>query len=300
MFKNKMETYNQTMLHSQSSDLSVPFLLPHFSLRGRLVRLQDVSSTIIGQHDYPYAVAKILAELLAAGATLAGLLKYEGIFTLQTKSDGPIKLAVLDITNKGHMRGYAQLKSNEIRKDISFAELFGRGYLAFTVDQVLKGDRYQGIVTLNHESLASSIEHYFDQSEQLESRICIFSGKTDEGVWKSGALLLQEMPSQKVNEEAWSHAEALLNTLSSQEFLDFSIPYTTLLTNLFHESDVTIFDPLPLKAQCRCSKERIQIFLDTLASEEIESILENGQLKMNCEFCNHQYTFARKDLMTVH
>ncbi|MBS0271127.1 MAG: Hsp33 family molecular chaperone HslO [Proteobacteria bacterium] len=288
------------MPYSQATDLSVPFLLPHLSLRGRLVRLQNVSTTIIGQHDYPYAVAKILAELLATGATLAGLLKYEGIFTLQTKSDGPIKLAVLDVTNQGHMRGYTQLKSNEIKQNISFAELFGQGYLAFTVDQVTKGDRYQGIVTLNHESLASSIEHYFDQSEQLESRICIFSERTHEDIWKSGVLLLQEMPSKRVDEEAWSHAEALLNTLSSQEFLDFSIPYKTLLTNLFHEAGVTIFEPLHLKAQCRCSKERIRVFLDTLSPTEIESLLENGQLKMTCEFCNHHYTFDRKDLMTVH
>lgn len=284
----------------QAADLSVPFLLPHFSLRGRLVRLQDVSTTILEQHDYPYAVGKILAELLATSAVLAGLLKYEGIFTLQIKTEGPIGLVVLDVTHEGHMRGYAQFTPHKLKEHVSFSELLGQGYLSFTVDQVKKGDRYQGIVRLNHTSLAHVIEHYFEQSEQLESRIYIFSEKTDTGVWKSGALLLQQMPTQTVDEESWNHVEALLNTLTSQEFLDFSIPYKTLLTNLFHEGGISFFDSTPLQAQCRCSKERIRAFLNTLSLEEVESLLENKQLKMTCEFCNYHYTFDRKDLMTVH
>lgn len=263
------------------------------------MRLQDVSTTIVGQHDYPAPVAKILAEFLAAGATLAGLLKYEGVFTLQTKTSGPLSLAVIDMTHQGNLRGYAQFKATQIHPKDTFQKLFEKGYLAFIVDQSLKAERYQGIVSLNHETLSLALEHYFEQSEQLQTRICIFS-KEEKGVWKSGALLLQELPTQRPDEDAWAYADAILKTLSSEEFLDFTIPYETLLTRLFHEGGLTLYDPVPLKAKCRCSAERIKIFLDTLPPEEIEDLLENGQLKITCEFCNHHYKFDRKDLMTVH
>ena len=150
-----------TALHE--NDISVPFVLSSCSLRGRLVRLQDVSTTIVGQHDYPGPVAKILAEFLAAGATLAGLLKYEGVFTLQTKTSGPLSLAVIDMTHQGNLRGYAQFKADKITSKDSFKQLFDQGYLAFTVDQGIKDKRYQGIVTLNHETLPLALEHYFEQ-----------------------------------------------------------------------------------------------------------------------------------------
>lgn len=288
------------MLPHQNTDISTPFMLSHFPLRGRLVRLQEVTTTILSQHAYPFPVAKVLADLLAAGATLASLLKYEGVFTIQTKTSGPIGLAVIDVTHKGDMRGYAQFKVQEIKPEDTFKELLGSGYLAFTVDQGVVTDRYQGIVSLGHETLSHALAHYFDQSEQLETRLFIASEKTEEGIWKSAALLLQQMPSQRVSEETWNHVGALLNTLSPREFLDFSIPYPTFLHRLFHEGGLTVFDPMILNAQCRCSEERIKVFLASLPSDEIEDLLEKGRLKMTCEFCNHHYEFDRKDLMTVH
>lgn len=288
------------MRNDDNIDLSIPFLLPQFSLRGRLVRLQTINNEILSQHNYPDPVAKVLAEFLATGATLASLLKYEGVFTLQTKTSGPLNLVVVDVTHEGKIRGYAQFNSHEIMKNDTFQELMGKGHLAFTVDQGLETERYQGIVTLNHETLPHALEHYFNQSEQLETKVLIASEKTEEGIWKSALLLLQQMPSKKVDEETWNYIESLFTTLLPQEFLDFSIPYEKLLYRLFHEGGIITFDPLLLQAKCRCSKERIKAFLTTLSLDEIEDLLEKGHLKMTCEFCNHHYEFDRKDLMTVH
>ena len=285
---------------TENIDLSIPFLLPQFSLRGRLVRLHELNNEILNQHVYPDPVAKVLAELLAVGAALSNLLKYKGVFTLQTKTSGPVNLVVIDVTHQGNIRGYAQYKPQEILQTGNFKDLIGKGYLAFTVDQGLKIERYQGIVALEHETISQALEHYFNQSEQLETKIFIASEKTESGTWKSSLLLLQQMPSKKVDEETWTYMDSLLATLSSKEFLDFSTPYETLLYRLFHEGDVTVFDPLFLKAKCRCSEERIKTFLKTLSPDEIESLLEKGHLKMTCEFCNHLYTFDRKDFMTVH
>lgn len=288
------------MEHLEQSDLSIPFILPQLSLRGILVRLSLVSTRILNQHTYPNVVAHLLSDLLAAGTALSGLLKYEGIFTLQTKTSGPIGFAVVDVTHEGHMRGYVQVKQDELKDNATFQDLVGRGYLTFTVDQGLKVDRYQGIVSLNHDTLTESLEHYFHQSEQTETRIFIASEKTQDGNWKCGALILQQLPTKVINRDTWSHIEALLNTLSPMEFLNFDIHYETLLDRLFHEVGVQVFESSPLKAQCRCSEERIRTFLSSLSSDEIEDLLEKGQLKMTCEFCNHEYIFDRKDLMTVH
>lgn len=288
------------MANDGNIDLSIPFLLPQFSLRGRLVRLQNLNNEILGKHNYPDPVAKILAEFLATGAALAGLLKYEGVFTLQTKTSGPLKLVVVDVTHEGKIRGYVQFNPQEIMANGTFKELLGKGHLAFTVDQGLHAERYQGIVPLIHDTLSQALEYYFHQSEQLETKVLIASEKTEEGIWKSAILLLQQMPSKKVDEEIWNYIDSIFTTLLPQEFLDFSIPYEKLLYRLFHEGGVTTFDSLLLQAKCRCSRERIKVFLSSLTSVEIESLLEKGHLKMTCEFCNHQYEFDRKDLMTIH
>lgn len=286
--------------NNENIDISIPFLLPLFSLRGRLVRLQALNDEILNQHAYPDPIAKVLTELLASATTLSSLLKYKGVFTLQTKTSGPLNMVVIDITHDGNIRGYAQFKAQEIMKSESFKEILGKGYLAFTVDQGLKVDRYQGIVSLNHETLTHALEHYFTQSEQLETKIFIASEKTTEGSWKSAALLLQQMPSKKVTEDTWNYIESVFATLSPKEFLDFSTSSEKLLYRLFHEGGLSIFDSLSLRAKCRCSKERIKAFLSTIPLDEIEQLLEKGHLKMTCEFCNHLYEFDRKDLMTVH
>lgn len=287
-------------MQNPQADISVPFILPLFSARGRLLRLEDVSTNIIEQHNYPFPIAKTLADILSTSAALAGLLKYEGIFSLQTKSQGPIQLLVVDMTHTGNMRGYAQYQKDQIHKGDTFSKLFGEGYLVFTVDQGKKVEQYQGIVELHRESLASAIEHYFEQSEQLKTKIFIASHKSENQKWRSSALLLQQLPTEEVNEESWNHMEALLGTISNQELLDFSMPYETLLYQLFHEGGIVTYESSPIQAKCRCSREKVETFLHGLSQEELEGLFENGQLQITCEFCNHTYTFSRKDLTTLH
>lgn len=281
-------------------DISVPFILPLFSARGRLVRLEDVSTNIINQHNYPFPIAKILAEVLSTSAALAGLLKYEGIFTLQTKSQGPIKLLVVDMTHTGNMRGYAQYKKEHVQEGDRFSQLFKEGYLVFTVDQQKNADQYQGIVELHRESLSSAIEHYFDQSEQLKTKIIIASQMSEDQKWKTSALLLQQLPTEEVNEESWNHMEALLGTISEQEILDFSIPYETLLFRLFHEASIVTYDSSQIQAKCRCSKDKVETFVRSLSPSESEGLFENGRLQITCEFCNHTYMFNQKDFKNLH
>jgi len=285
------------------TDFYQTFVLPQAHVRGRLVRLKEVSSEIAQQHDYPRNVAGLLSEFTAGAVALATLLKYEGIFTLQTRTKGPMSLSVVDVTSQGNVRGYVQYDEERIEKAKRFQDIMGQGQIAFTVDQGVNLDRYQGIVPLEKETLAQCLEEYFRQSEQLETRIIIQSHGSKENEWQAVALLLQQLPAsltEETDEDTWPHIDAILNTLKTEETFDFSLPPQEFLYRLFNEFDLEVYEPQPVKAQCRCSKERIKDFLASLSPQEIEECLENGVLNMTCEFCNQHYTFKRNEILKIH
>ncbi|MEB3701902.1 Hsp33 family molecular chaperone HslO [Candidatus Bealeia paramacronuclearis] len=293
------------MSHPENLDLSLGFVLEKSHIRGRLVRLHHVVNNIISKHAYPYKIGHLLAELIVAAVGLRSLLKFEGIFTLQTKGRGPIQLAVVDVTSDGNTRGYVQYDEAQLTgsKSQNLAHLLGTGYLAFIVDPLKGRDRYEGLVELTEDDLSANLEYYFEQSEQLESRVRIAVDYED-GKWNATALILQKMPEKDMSpeeeEEAWNHIDALLRTLGRQEFLDFSHEPETLLFRLFHELELSLFPPTHFQAKCRCDRERIQSFLSSLAPEEIEEFVINNQIDVTCEFCNHTYVFERKDVHTLH
>src|SRR5216683_1215564 len=168
-------------MSSVTDDLVQPFQIEASALRGRLVRLGSVVDTIVTRHAYPDPAAALLGEAITVAVILAGALKYEGVFTLQTKGDGPVRLMVADVTSAGAVRGYAQYDAEKLAKAVaampggatgiggSVPRLLGAGHLAFTVDQGEHTDRYQGIVELQGATLAECAHHYFRQSEQVEA-----------------------------------------------------------------------------------------------------------------------------------
>lgn len=208
-------------------DVVQPFQLESSHLRGRLVRLGPALDLILRQHNYEPQVGTLLGEAVVVAAALATSLKYEGVFTLQAKGDGAVRMIVADVTSEGDVRGYAQLAEG-IRTLAGDARLLGKGYLAFTVDQKKKDDRYhtrsskvgepcpqaptepattrnsspnfelretyQGIVELSAGTLAEAVQHYFRQSEQLPTGIVAAVRQDDKGMWRGGCLLLQRMP----------------------------------------------------------------------------------------------------------
>src|SRR5579859_395761 len=174
-----------------ADDLIRPFQIDAHALRGRLVRLGPVFDRVVDQHGYPEPVAVMLGEAMALAALLAGALKYEGIFTLQTKGDGPITLMVADVASSGAVRGYAQFDPAALERVTapgnSVPRLLGGGYLAFTVDQGEHTERYQGIVELAGATLAECAHHYFRQSEQVQAGIKLAVGRLAEGgAWRAG------------------------------------------------------------------------------------------------------------------
>jgi molecular chaperone Hsp33 len=288
---------------SIADDLILPFQIEAPGLRGRVARLGPLADEILRRHAYPAPVARLLAEMLGLAALLAGALKYEGVFTLQTSGDGPVRLMVADVSSAGTLRGYAQFDSQRLPsgEDASVPRLLGAGYLAFTVDQGDFAERYQGIVELTGATLADCVHHYFRQSEQLQCALKLGVSQ-ESGHWRVGALMLQRLPPAEDSDEAeaaedrWRRALAFMASVSSAELTDARLPTEDLLYRLFHEDGVRVFRSHPLSDGCRCSRERVAKVLAAMPAEDIEALKAEGEALVTCEFCSRQYRFDRESL----
>lgn len=292
------------------ADQVQPFLIESSGIRGRLLRLEEVCDRILSRHAYPAPVARLLAEMLALCGGLASLIKYDGVFTLQASGDGPLRMMVVDVTSEGEMRGYAGFDAPrldgltaETGGQPTVPQLFGRGHLAFTVDQGGESGRYQGIVALTGDTLANCLQHYFMQSEQLQSGIVLAAGRRG-AHWVSAALVLQRLPEEAVHaiedEDDWRRAMVLQASCSEDELLDDSLAFHDLLYRLFHEEGVRVFEPRLLKESCRCSREKLENVLRTMPRVEIESLKNDGAVEVTCEFCNTLYQFDDADLDRIY
>jgi molecular chaperone Hsp33 len=296
-------------------DLIQPFRIDPFALRGRLVRLGATVDRILSQHDYPEPVAAILGEAITLAIVLAGALKYDGIFTLQTKTDGPVRLIVADVSSDGAVRGYAQYDEARIAAlgeqhlgdagaTPSVPHLMGKGYIAFTVDQGEDTERYQGIVELIGGTLAECAQHYFRQSEQIQAGIKLAAARSGaEGAWRAGGLMLQRVPPEGGYaviaddvEDSWRRAMVLMSTATAAELVDPGLSPHRLLFRLFHDEGVRVFETHPVEARCRCSRERIGRILRSFPAEDIEEMRQDEVTTVTCEFCNTRYDFAGEEL----
>jgi molecular chaperone Hsp33 len=286
-----------------ADDLILPFQIEALALRGRLVRLGPLADEILHRHAYPLPVARLLAEMLALAALLAGALKYDGIFTLQTSGDGPVRLMVADVTSAGALRGYAQFDAARLPPvgEASVPRLLGIGHLAFTVDQGDFTDRYQGIVELTGATLADCVHHYFRQSEQLQCALRLAVAEAD-GRWRIGALMLQRLPPPEDSAEAeaaedgWRRALSFMASVRSTELTDADLAPDALLYRLFHEDGVRVFRNHGLSAGCRCSRERVELVLRAMPADELAALRAEGKAVITCEFCSRKYRFDRESL----
>jgi molecular chaperone Hsp33 len=260
--------------------------------------MDSVLDIILQQHAYPRAIG------------LASALKYEGVFTLQAKGDGAVRLLVADVTSDGGVRAFAQFdkdKMGDEQSAVADVNLLGKGFLAFTCTLAGQEDRYQGIVTLEGGTLSEAVQHYFRQSEQVPTGITAAASRDAQGHWHGGCLLLQRMPregginveSNTPEAEDWTRAMIVMGTCTPQELTDPELPPNTLLFRLFHEEGVRVYDPQPLRHQCRCTQARVEAMLRALPRDEIEHLTVNGKLTVTCEFCNRSYAYDEAARQTL-
>ena len=292
-----------------------PFRLEKSNVRGRMVRLGSSLAEMMALHKYPPPVAALLSEVVTLCLLLAGMFKFEGIFTLQIKGNGPIRLLVADVTSRGEVRAYAGFdpaavkKAAKRKKDLNhnYYYLLGKkGYIAFTVDQGSVEERYQGIVELKGTSIVDAVQHYLTQSEQVKTSFMLAVHPQD-GHWRTGAIMIQQLPDEnaakggEVSIEDWSRAAMLLSTVTDGEMLSPVLASSDVLYRLFHEDGVRVYSPTHVRFKCRCSRDKVVNILRTIPRRELEEVCDKeGHVSIKCEFCSEEYIFPREQLDEVY
>ena len=302
--------------NNQNFDTCVSFFIDNGAYQGRLIHMSSVLDTIIGKHCYPRPVAAVVAESTVLAAMLASTLKYEGLFTLQTQSNGAVSMVVVDVTSEGKIRACASfdeehLKQNqELRKTSGEIEaaphLMGKGHLAFTVDQGPNTELYQGIVDLQGKNLTECALRYFKQSEQIDTDLKLFlqAPEGESGSWLAAGIMLQKMPLKGGNEsspeemeEAWNEAKVFMESLTQDEVFDAELTSEQLLHRLFHANNLSISKCKNYSFGCRCSREKLLQTLSTFSEDDINAMLENNKVTATCHFCSEKYVFDKGELI---
>ncbi|MEQ7154636.1 Hsp33 family molecular chaperone [Brevundimonas aurifodinae] len=289
--------------HAAPTDnLAAAFQIEGWPVRGRLVRLGEAIDTILSAHAYPEPVAALLGEACALAALVGSSLKFEGRLIVQAQGDGPVRYVVADYDTQGYLRGYCRYDEAKVAEaSTGFARpgarsLLGQGVFVMTLDRGPDFERTQGITPIEGESLSLAAEHYFEQSEQIPTkvRLAVGSVTTEAGTtWRAGGALIQLIAGDEARgstEEVWDRTRALFHTLADDELVDPTIAPETLLFRLFHEDGVRLENALPLKAQCRCSADRIETVLASFSPGERADMIEpDGKIHVTCEYCARVY-----------
>lgn len=308
-----------------ADDIVLPFRVEALDTRGRSVRLGSVLDQILTRHAYPRTVERLLAEAVTLTALMGSSLKFEGRFQLQTKSDGPVSMLVVDFFSPSNIRAYARFEAGRVEALAENAPdhaLLGAGYLGFTIEQGAQQQRYQGIVALEGQGLEAAAMQYFAQSEQIPStiRIAVAEEQVVRGGslrhrWRAGGILAQFLPTapermrvadlhpgdapegtpshEVAEDDAWIEARSLVETTEDIELVDPELGLDRLLYRLFNERGVAVSNPMPLHDQCRCSEERIREMLGQFKAEDLADMREeDGLIGITCEFCARRYRLS--------
>jgi len=283
---------------SVPDDLVGAFQIEGEPVRGRLARLGASVDEILRAHEYPEAVANLLGECCALAALVGSNLKFDGRLIVEARGSGAVRYVVADYDTSGGLRGYCRFDPEELEQvSGGFARpgarsLLGDGVFLMTVDQGADMDRYQGITSIEGETLALCAEQYFAQSEQTPTRVRLAVGRID-GEWRAGGVLIQNIAEDDASgstEEAWTRTQALFETIGEDELVDAELSSNHLLWRLFHEDGVRVFGSQPLRAFCRCSQNRIETVLKSFPPEDREDMVEpDGKIHVTCEYCSRVY-----------
>ncbi len=174
------------------------FLFEQYPFRGHLVHLDAAWRALIEHRDYPAAIRDTLGEAVAALLLLAATIKFEGVLSLQLQGDGPVHLLLAQCTSGLGVRGLARYREGFADDGVGIEDLIGAGNLTVTLETDEGAQRYQGIVPISGNRLAQSLQVYFENSEQLPTRLWLHAD--EHGV---SGMLLQRLP-KEARAPAWA------------------------------------------------------------------------------------------------
>jgi molecular chaperone Hsp33 len=318
-----LEATSRAPAADAADDVILPFEVAPLDLRGRVVRLGPALDDILNRHAYPAAISKLLGEAIVLTVLLGSSLKFDGRFILQTKTDGPVRMLVVDYRSPGRVRACAQFDAAAMAgaPPRSAGELLGRGHLAMTIDQGQEMSRYQGLVALSGGNLEDAAHEYFLRSEQIPTRVRLaVAEELSAGAggprhrWCAGGMLLQFLPKKAERmrapdldpgdapagiarhdvpeDEAWIEGRSLIATVEDIELIDPSLSSERLLYRLFHEHGVRVFKSAAVEAKCSCSRDSVTNMLKSFSPADRAEMVQDGVISVTCEFCNGSYVFA--------
>lgn len=326
----QIEPFDADSIDPAGDDAVRPFEVDGLDVRGRAIQMGPQLSALLARHDYPLPVSKLLGEAIVLAVLLGSSLKFDGQFLLQTQTDGPVDMLVVDYRTPGDIRAYARFDKERVAAmeeagSLKPELLLGNGILAMTIDQGEFTSRYQGIVKLDGASLEDVAHTYFAQSEQIPTRVRLavaeMMTREDGGAshsWRAGGMLVQFLPesgsgavhrdlpggdvpdgheSDVEEDDAWAEAASLVSTIEDHELIDPEVPVERLLYRLFHERGVRVYDSMPVQEQCSCSRGRIEGVLRGFSAEEITDSIEDGAISVTCEFCSAKYRFDPQEFL---
>ncbi len=265
------------------------FLFEQEPVRGEFVHLETAWQALLARTQYPPVVRDLLGEAVAAAVLMAATVKFDGTLTLQIQAAGPVHLLVVQVTADQTVRGLARWQA-ELPQSAALADLCGEGTLVMTIDDRRGGDPYQGVVSLGGGRLADALEGYFQQSEQLPTRLHLAAN-----AYTAAGLMLQRVPGELDDADLWNRVTRLGSTVSADELL--SLPPETLMHRLYHEETLRVFEPASVAFRCRCSRERIAAMIVGLGADDARALVsEQGEVAVDCEFCGAGYRFDAVDV----
>jgi len=290
-FKSKKNGWNGIISHMKD-DLLHPFIFEDMPIRGNIVSLNKAYQHALEHQQLPLSIKKALGELMAASALLTATLKMDGAMVLQIQTKGQLKLLVVECTSDATMRATAKWEGS-IEDEADFLTLIKEGQCVITLD-AKDNQPYQGIVPIEGESIAVMLENYMLRSQQIDTRLWLSCDGNS-----AGGLLLQKLPEETAQDaDAWNRFGTLADTITDAELLTNEAEQ--VITNLFHEEDVRLFDAEVQRFYCNCTREGVASMLQMLGKDEVESIIaEQEKVEVHCDYCNKLYTFDVVDAASI-
>ena len=275
------------------------FLFDNTDIRGEICQLESAFQDTFAHQQFPAELIPLFGQFLAGATLLSEVLKFEGILTLQAQGDGDVALIMAEANHSGHVRGIVRMNpelegQSPTLNNTDLPHLLGKAVLTITIDPD-KGQRYQGVVGIDHDTLAQCLEEYFTQSEQLPTHIQLFADDTH-----CGGLFLQNLPAQLVTDaeqrrDQWETNVQLAKTVKTDEL--FGLTSEVLLTRLFHEMQCRAFTEKEIRFHCTCTRERSASALQSLGYDDAMALLqERDIINIDCQFCGKTYAFGEKAL----
>lgn len=284
----------------QDINVITPFIVEELNIRGRIAQISSAINNIIKQHKYPEKVSHLIAQITTLAALLGSNLKNEERFSIQIRSNGAIKLLICDFIAPNGVRSYAKFDNEELNNK----ELIGEGTITFTINNPGATPLYQAIVELEGKSIEEIAEKYYEQSEQIPTKIKLFSAifvnnKENQQQYRAGGILIQALPQYQTqdqkktftkNENEWNEAKILTETATTEELLDYeNIDANKLLFRLFNQYSLRVFDNINLVDACSCNIDKITEVIKNLDKEELKNSAPDGVINIVCQFCSKDY-----------